>query len=229
MTQEPDGLLIGYARVSTDDQDLTLQRRALIAYGVKPEHIVEEKASGGSMKRKQLARVLEAMRERDTIVVWKLDRLGRSLTGVLEVLERIAAQGVSFVSITEKFDTSAPMGRAFLQMALVMAELERSLISERTKAGMAARKAAGARFGRAHLIRDNPKRLRAARRLDVKGELRDDDGELLMSAQALTDVFNRADTDPKHRIANAETVRRWKREGFPGLSDAPLDDPLDDE
>ena len=230
MEYEPERRLIGYARVSTEDQDLRLQRDALIKYGVKPEHIYEEQASGGTMKRRQLSFALRSMREHDTIVVWKLDRLGRSLAGVLEVLERIAKEGVHFVSITENFDTSTPMGRAFLQMALVMAELERSLISERTKAGIAAAKAAGQRFGRSHTILDHAKRLRYLRGLDRKGELRNSDGELRMSARALMEKLNdpKRNSDPKQVITNEETVRRWKRAGFPGLTNNDGDEPLDD-
>ena len=86
-----DGVTYGYARVSTDDQDLTLQREALIRYGVDPKWIYEEHASGKSMERPQLLRCLRSMRDEDTLVVWKLDRLGRNLKGVLEMLERIEA------------------------------------------------------------------------------------------------------------------------------------------
>lgn len=208
--------VFGYARVSTDDQDLTLQREALLRYGIRPEHIHEEHASGKSMKRPVLTRVMKLLREDDTLVVWKLDRLGRTLTGVLEVMEILAARRVHFVSLTEHFDTSTPMGKAFLQFALVMAELERNLISERTKAGMAAAKAAGQRFGRPHAIRDYPKRLALLRRMDRAGKLRDADGELFIKAADLMEKLNAADPSAPP-IGNPETVRRFKREGFPGV------------
>jgi len=143
MEIEPERRLIGYARVSTDDQDLTLQRKALVGYGVQPEHIFEEHASGGRMDRPALRRALRSMRGGDTIVVWKLDRLGRTLTGVIEAVEEMTQEGVNLVSLTEKIDTTSAMGRAFFQIALVFAELERALISERTKAALAQKRANG--------------------------------------------------------------------------------------
>lgn len=227
-----DRFLIGYARVSTDDQDLTLQRQALMRYGVPETQIIEEHASGKSMNRKQLKRILKAMRPGDAIVVWKLDRLGRTLTGVLEVLEHMAKNDVAFVSLTESFDTGTPMGKAFLQFALVMAELERNLISERTKAGIAAKRAAGATWGRKHAITDRPKRMARLRRLDREGRLRDAEGGFLTSAKEIRVMLNSCDPDGPH-IKNDETVRRWRR-GDPERQIPPwhrleeiVDDPLD--
>lgn len=199
-----------------------MQRKALIAYGVPPEQIVEEKASGKSMNRKALKLLMQSLRPGDVLVVWKLDRLGRTLTGVLDALETIEKMGVHFVSLTEKFDTSSPMGKAFLQFAMVMAELERNLISERTKAGIAARKLAGQKFGRRHAIRDNAKRIARLRKLDQEGKLRDADGELLMPAHELVEILNQADKTVAP-ITNPETVRRYKRSGYPGL------DPTEEE
>jgi DNA invertase Pin-like site-specific DNA recombinase len=205
----------GYVRVSTDDQDLTLQVNALERYGV--DFIFSDKASGKSMKRVGLKRAVKVMRSGDILVVWKLDRLGRNLMGVLEMVESLKEAGIELVSITEQFDTTSPMGKAFMQIAMVFAELERNMISERTKAGMAAGKAAGKRFGRAHSIRDFPKRIALLDELDRADQLRDVDGELLMSAQALADKLNAC--DPKAPvISNPETVRRWKREGFQWLA-----------
>lgn len=110
------------------------------------------------------------------------------------------------------------MGKAFLQIALVFAELERNMISERTKAGMAAARAAGSRFGRQHTIRDYPKRIKFLQDLDDRGELRDAAGELLISAPDLTERLNKADTKAP-KINNPETVRRWKRGGYLGLKE----------
>ena len=211
-----DPYTFGYARISTDDQDLTLQRAALVRYGIPEDQIYEEQASGKSMKRKELARILKILRRGDTLVVWKLDRLGRHLMGVLEVLERLAERGIHFVSLTESFDTSTPMGNAFLQFAMVMAELERNLISERTTAGMAAAKAAGQKFGKPHYIMDYPKRMALLRRMDRAGELRDAGGELIGSALELTEKLNSIDKRAP-TIKSLETVRRWKRKGFAGL------------
>ncbi|UWQ03721.1 recombinase family protein [Aliiroseovarius crassostreae] len=195
---------------------MSLQIAALVKYGIPENRIIKEKASGKTVKRKGLKKLLMALRGGDTLVVWKLDRLGRDLMGVLEVLEQIEKMGVHFVSLTESFDTSTPMGKAFLQFALVMAELERNLISERTKAGIAAAKASGQRFGRGHSIKDSPKRMAKLIEMDQAGELRDADGEMFMSANQLMDILNKADKKAAP-ITSPETIRRFKREGFPGV------------
>lgn len=211
MEEEPEHRLIGYARVSTDDQDLSLQKRALIDYGIKPEHIFEEYASGGTMKRPTLHKALRSMRDGDTFVVWKLDRLGRTLTGVIETVEMIQAEKVQFVSLTEKVDTTSAMGDAFFKIALVFAELERKLISERTKAGMAVRRAAGVKFGQPPKIQSNPKRLAEARLLV-------EDGLENITAKEAIERLNNA--DPKApKIKSPETWNRWVRLGCPGADD----------
>jgi len=205
---EKDTRIFGYARVSTDDQDLSLQRNALQEYGC--DHIIEEHGSGGRMDRPGWNRVIKGRREGDTVVVWKLDRLGRTLTGVLEAVEDMDREGVHFVSLGQKVDTSTAMGKAFFRIGLIFAELERDLISERTKAGMEVRRAMGARFGQPHSIKDNPKRLEAFKR-------HVDDGSALemVPTEALA-VLNRADPDAKP-IGSPETFRRWRREGFQGI------------
>lgn len=217
LSQEPEnpyGWMWGYARVSTDDQDLSLQRDALMRFGVPADRIITEHASGKTMKRKALRRLLDKyLREGDTLVIWKLDRLGRTLPGVLDAIETIQKQGINVVSLTERIDTTSAMGRAFMQMALVFAELERNLISERTKAGMAARKAAGVKFGRAHLIKDNPKRMAAARQWRAEGILE------AMTDRELLDALNTAVRQP--RIQSIETVRRWRRAGYEGIEVEP--------
>ncbi|MEE4539087.1 MAG: recombinase family protein [Erythrobacter sp.] len=229
MKIEPERRLIGYARVSTDDQDLTLQREALMRYGVKREHIFEEHASGKTMKRVMLSRALRSMREHDTIVVWKLDRLGRTLPGVLEVLQQIKDEGVHFVSITESFDTGSPIGQAMLQICMVFAELERNMISERTKAGIMEAKKRGAKFGQPNKITDVPKRLAYLQQLEAEGKLRDEDGDLRMRADDLRAELNKAKYGGG-AIKSAETVRRWVRMGYPKLvpgADVVRDEPLD--
>lgn len=221
---EPLRRLYGYARVSTDDQDLSLQRAALVRFGVDPQWIYEEHASGKSMQRPELARCLRSMRDEDTLIVWKLDRLGRTLKGVLEVLETIEAEGIRFVSITESFDTTTPMGKAMLQICMVFAELERNMISERTKAGIMEAKKRGQRFGQPNKILDVPPRINLLRRMDRDGKLRDDDGDLVMRAEDLRGRLNRI--APKAApITSTETVRRWVRQGMPGLAEDPSDEP----
>ena len=128
-------MLIGYARVSKlDGQDTATQKRALEAAGV--DRIFEEKASGGRWDRPQLHRAIEHLREGDVFVVWKLDRLSRSLKDLLTLMEQIDVVGAGFRSLTEAIDTTTPAGRMMMQMVGSFAEFERSMIRERTKAGL---------------------------------------------------------------------------------------------
>ena len=211
MEHPPLHRLYGYARVSTDDQDCTLQREALLRAGVDPEWIYEEHGSGGKMDRKVFNRLLRSMRTGDRLMVWKLDRLGRTLTGVIEAVENMTAEGIELVSLTEKIDTTSAMGRAFFQISLVFAELERGLIAERTKAGMAVAKERGAKFGQPGKITDNPLRLAVARELVERGL------ENVTAAEAV-EKLNAA--DPRAApIKSVETWRRWVRMGCPGADD----------
>lgn len=212
------GFLYGYARVSTDDQDMALQFAALERYGVERQMIYSEHASGKNMNRKRLSDVLKIMRSGDTLVIWKLDRLGRSLKDLIIMAESLSDQGIHLISLTDAINTSTPTGKLFFHFMGAMAEWERNMISERTKAGMAVKKAEGAKFGRAHTIRDNPKRIAAARKLLKEGKLIALNDDLLISARDLMEILNRADPRAKP-ISNPETVRRWWREGFPGLDE----------
>jgi DNA invertase Pin-like site-specific DNA recombinase len=120
------GLLLGYARISKgDEQNNALQARALRAAGCK--RLFEEAASGGRWDRPELHRMLDHLREGDTVVVWKLDRLSRSLKDVLHIMERIAQAGAGFRSITESIDTTTPAGRMMMQMVGAFAEFERAI------------------------------------------------------------------------------------------------------
>jgi DNA invertase Pin-like site-specific DNA recombinase len=141
------GLMLGYARVSKgDDQTNTLQARTLRAAGCR--RIFEETASGGRWDRPELHRLLDQLREGDTVVVWKLDRLSRSLKDVLHIMERIAVAGGGFRSLTENIDTTTAAGRMMMQMVGAFAEFERAMIRERTSAGLAAARAEGRIGGR---------------------------------------------------------------------------------
>jgi DNA invertase Pin-like site-specific DNA recombinase len=147
--RKPDkaGLLLGYARVSKgDEQTNTLQTKALQTAGCR--RMFEEVASGGRWDRPELHRLLDQLRDGDTVVVWKLDRLSRSLKDVLHIMERIAKAGAGFRSITENIDTTTPAGRMMMQMVGAFAEFERAMIRERTSAGLAAARAAGRIGGR---------------------------------------------------------------------------------
>lgn len=128
-------MLLGYARVSRDEgQDTAAQLAALAAAGVG--RIYEETASGGRLDRPELHRLLDHLRPGDTIVVWKLDRLSRSLRDLLFILEKISQAGAGFRSLTEAIDTTTPAGRAMAQMLGVFAEFERGMIRERTMVGL---------------------------------------------------------------------------------------------
>lgn len=220
-----DNRTFGYARVSTDDQEMTLQVAALERYGV--DHIFSEHASGKNMKRKQLSRLVKQMRNGDTLVVWKLDRLGRSLKGLLHMVEELDRLGINFVSLTDHIDTNSPTGRLFFHFMAAMAEWERNMISERTKAGIAAKKAAGQVFGRKPLIwkgdRGSIKRIAYLQKLDDAGELRraaGDDWVLIPKAKTLMAELNKSTNRDKDDldIVNEETVRRWTRKTANGAN-----------
>ena len=140
-------MLIGYARVSKgDEQSSKAQGRALSEAGCK--RVFEEKASGGRWDRPELHRMLDQLRDGDTVVVWKLDRLSRSLKDVLHLMDRIAASGAGFRSLTEAIDTTTPAGRMMMQMVGSFAEFERAMIRERTTSGLAQARAEGRIGGR---------------------------------------------------------------------------------
>ena len=141
------GPLLGYARVSKgDEQNNSLQTKALRAAGCR--RLFEEAASGGRWDRPQLHRMLDHLREGDTVVVWKLDRLSRSLKDVLHIMERIGQAGAGFRSITENIDTTTPAGRMMMQMVASFAAFERAMIRERTSAGLSSARAEGRVGGR---------------------------------------------------------------------------------
>ena len=152
---------IGYARVSSDDQNLDLQRDALRRAGC--ERIYEEKESGGRTDRPELLRLLDALRAGDSLVVWRLDRLGRSLKHLVETVERLEALGVAFQSVTEAIDTSTSGGKLVFHIFAALAEFERTLIRERTQAGLQAARARGRQGGRPKTL--NPDQQRMAQTL----------------------------------------------------------------
>ncbi|TIS62300.1 MAG: recombinase family protein [Mesorhizobium sp.] len=140
-------VLIGYARVSkSEEQDITPQISALEAAGCT--RVYEEKASGGRWDRPELHRLLGRLGDGDVVVVWKLDRLSRSLKDLLLILERIDAACAGFRSLTEAIDTTIPAGRMMMHMLGSFAEFERAMVRERTQAGLVAARAQGRRGGR---------------------------------------------------------------------------------
>lgn len=143
---------IGYARVSTQDQNEALQIDALKQAGC--ERICTDKASGAKQDRPELAKCLEHLREGDTLVVWRLDRLGRSLKHLLEVVEDLKERGIAFHSTEEGMDTSTNGGKLIFSIFGALAEFERNLIRERTQAGLEAARARGRMGGRKHKLTD---------------------------------------------------------------------------
>lgn len=137
---------IGYARVSTDDQHLDQQRDALQQAGCGA--IYEEAASGKNATRPELGQCLKALRAGDTLVVWRLDRLGRSLPDLVQIVTDLEQRGVGFESLTEKIETGSAAGKLIFHVFAALAEFERGLIRERTQAGLAAARARGRSGGR---------------------------------------------------------------------------------
>lgn len=161
----------GYARVSTDDQNADMQLAALKKAGARKIY-TDDGLSGATTKRPALLRCLKALKRGDTLIVWKLDRLGRSLRDLIAMLDDLKHRGVKFHSLTEAIDTETPTGRAMWQMIGVLAELERSLIAERTKAGVAAARARGVKFGRKPKL--TRQQITQARKLIAQGERPED-------------------------------------------------------
>jgi DNA invertase Pin-like site-specific DNA recombinase len=159
------GLPIGYARVSTDDQNLTLQLDALKKDGCT--RVFTDKVGGARLDRPGLNEALSHLRAGDTLVVWKLDRLGRSVKGLVDLVNTLEAREVHFRSLTDGIDTKTPAGRFFFHIMASLAQMERELIVERTRAGLAAARKLGRVGGRKRRMTDN--KIKAARRLLTGG------------------------------------------------------------
>lgn len=154
-------MLIGYARVSTDDQKLELQLDALQKHGC--ERIFTDKKSGKDVNRPGLKEAMDYLREGDTLVVWKLDRLGRSLQDLIELVGQLKEKGVHFRSLQENMDTSTPGGKLIFHVFGALAEFERDLIRERTMAGLQAARARGRLGGRPKKL--DPSKVKMAKSL----------------------------------------------------------------
>jgi DNA invertase Pin-like site-specific DNA recombinase len=137
---------IGYVRVSTQEQNLFLQIDALKSIGCDAWY--EEKLSGTTINRPELQNALKALRKGDTLVVWKLDRLGRSLKDLIQIISDLQDKGIAFYSIMDKLDTSSASGKLFFHIFAALAEFESNIIKERTNAGLAAARARGRKGGR---------------------------------------------------------------------------------
>ena len=155
------GELLGYARVSTADQDAALQQDALKEAGCY--RVFTDAASGSLQSRPELSKLLDQLRPGDTLVVWRLDRLGRSIRHLIDQLADLEEQGIGFRSLQEAIDTTSPGGRLVFHVFAALAEFERDLIRERTNAGLKAARARGRKGGRPALLTND--KLRTARRL----------------------------------------------------------------
>ncbi|CNI05096.1 recombinase family protein [Yersinia ruckeri] len=158
-------MLIGYIRVSTNDQNTELQRNALIS--AKCDLIFEDKISGKSTDRPGLKKAMRQLSTGDSLVVWKLDRLGRSVRHLITLVEDLKSRGVHFRSLTDSIDTGTAMGRFFFHVMSALAEMERELIVERTCAGLAAARAEGRIGGRRRIMTDEV--IERARRMFAQG------------------------------------------------------------
>lgn len=158
---------IGYARVSTAEQNLALQIDAL--KNAECEKIFEDKTSGSKDERVGLNQALENLREGDTLVVWKLDRLGRSLKSLIKLISELEEKDVNFKSITDSIDTSTAAGRFFFHLMASLSQMERELIIERTRAGLEAAKRQGRVGGRKRVMTD--RKIKSAKKLLAAGEL----------------------------------------------------------
>jgi len=156
-------MLIGYARVSTYDQKLDLQIDALLRVGCEPQWIHKEFVSGAKTERRELDTCLKTLRQGDILVVYKLDRLGRSLKELIKIIELLEDKGIGFRSLTENIDTTTSYGKLFFHIFGAFAQFERDLTSERTKAGLKAARARGHRGGRRPKMSE--KQTMAARKL----------------------------------------------------------------
>ena len=158
-------MLVGYARVSTKDQNLDLQTNSLKENGC--ERLFEEKVSSTKKDRTELNRALDIMREGDTLVVWKLDRLGRSVKQLVAFVEDLHNNGMQFKSISDGIDTSTTAGKFFFHIMASLAEMERELIVDRTQAGLAAARLKGRKGGRPRKM--TARKIDSAKKLLIEG------------------------------------------------------------
>jgi len=158
-------MLIGYARVSTQDQNLDLQTDALTKAGCKK--LFQEKMSGSRAARPEFSKALEALREGDTLVVWKLDRLGRSVKNLVDLVGELQKQGVQFKSLTDAIDTATPSGRCFFHVMASLAQMERELTIERTRAGLEIARKLGRKGGGKRRMTDS--KIESAKNLLANG------------------------------------------------------------
>jgi DNA invertase Pin-like site-specific DNA recombinase len=188
---------VGYARVSTSEQNLDMQIAALVNAGVLPENIHAEHVSAVAKRRPKLEMALRDARDGDTFTVWKLDRLARDLTDLLRIMKHFEEANVSFKSLTEGIDTSTPVGKLLLHVIGALAQFERDLIVERTKAGVAAHRARGGKVGQ-------PAKIVGAKY--AKGE------KMLKAGKSVMQVASALNTTPTtvYSTYGTSTIKAWR-------------------
>lgn len=186
--------LIGYARVSTAEQDTALQTDALGRAGC--ERMFTDTMSGATSERPGLSSALKFLRENDVLVVWRLDRLGRSLPHLIEVVAALDARGIGFRSLTEAIDTTTSGGRLIFHVFGALGQFERDLIQERTKAGLSAAAARGRKGGRKPVVTSD--KLQKARTLLAQGlNVREVATRLKIGKTALYDALRGTGQEPR--------------------------------
>jgi DNA invertase Pin-like site-specific DNA recombinase len=202
-------MLIGYMRVSTADQSLDLQRDALLAADVSPDRIYEDVCSGKSTERPGLARALDVARDGDAIVVWKLDRVGRSLPHVVGLVGDLQKRGVGLKVLTGDIDTTTPTGRLVFGIFATLAEFERDLIHERTMAGLAAARARGRAGGRPRVMTKQKVKAAMALMADRDNAARDVAHQLGVSLSTLY-AYVDAKGEPRERARELLVLKKLR-------------------
>lgn len=215
MSDQFKGRDFAYARVSTVDQNLDLQYDAFDRAGIERRYVFEDKASGRTLKRNGLQRVIKVMREGDRLTVWRLDRLGRNAVEVLPLVQELEKSGIAFRSLQEGIDATTSGGKMMLGMLAIMAQWESDVISERTKAAMASSRARGGKQGRRNYITGNKKRLTRFTEMWINGDVPDGPS----GGQTVINEMNAADPKaPQYKAPASYT--NWRAKGFPGLREA---------
>lgn len=206
-------MLVGYMRVSTADQNLGLQRDALIAAGISADRIYEDVCSGKAIDRPGLARALDVARDGDALVIWKLDRIGRSLPHVVGLVGDLQKRGVGLKVLTGDVDTTTATGRMVFGIFATLAEFERDLIHERTMAGLAAARARGRSGGRPRVMTRQKLKAAIALMADRDNAARDVAAQLGVSVSTLY-----AYVDAKGQPRERATELLGKRAAKPAIT-----------
>lgn len=194
------------------DQNLNLQYDAFDRAGIPRERVYEDKASGRTLKRQGLQRVIRVMRRGDRLTVWRLDRLGRNAVEILPLVQDLEKAGIAFRSLQEGIDATTSGGKMMLGMLAIMAQWESDVISERTKAAMAASRDRGGKHGRGHYILGYPKRFKLFTEMWIKGDVPDGGAGGATVKDAMNEVDKKA---PQYKSPAAYT--NWRARKLPGL------------